>query len=208
MTRAVVFVNAAVLLILAAVGLSGARRIAPPPIPLELPSVVIPPEVALPVDPPTPEVIPVMSGDEIFSLFCRWTGKVRCMNDRDALYPWAEAFSEVCESKKECVLLASQAWVESRLERWVADGSCNSSEWRMRQVGWLRSSCDGGLATNPLQMHAGAWLELEGSTARQEDLLTPKKAARLAVKLLRSHPSAWTTWRIARAHAVYWENKI
>ena len=39
----------------------------------------------------------------------------------ETLKPWASAMADVCASKEECTLLASQAFVETRFAAWAVD---------------------------------------------------------------------------------------
>lgn len=111
---------------------------------------------------------------------------------RATLEPWAGAMASVCTSERECLLLAAQAWVESRFAAPVLSGDCNRHEWRAQQRGWWRKACDGGLAVGAWQAHGIP----VGSS--------PEFQASYALTLMRRCPTCWTTWRVARAQAGWW----
>jgi hypothetical protein len=128
------------------------------------------------------------SSTRITSTLSAWTRR-----PVEEMRPWGDAMAAVCASDDECLLLASQAFVESRFMPWVVDESCNDDAWRERQPGWIRKSCDGGLAYGPWQIHDPS---LYGAT--------PLVQVRAAVKILRENPRAWTTWKAARSQAAWW----
>jgi hypothetical protein len=124
----------------------------------------------------------------ITSALASWTRR-----PAEEMRPWGDAMAAVCASDDECLLLASQAFVESRFMPWVVDGSCNDDTWRERQPGWTRKSCDGGHAFGPWQIHDPRLLGA-----------SPAEHARKAVEILRTNPKAWTTWRAAQSQAKWW----
>lgn len=135
----------------------------------------------------------VSSGDnsheeQIERALSAWTHK-----PAEDVREWSTAMASACITDDECMLLASQAFVESRFMSWVVDQSCNDASWRARQPGWIRRSCDGGHAFGPWQIHDPS---LYGAP--------PDVQARAAVKILRESPKAWTTWRAARSQAQWW----
>jgi hypothetical protein len=126
--------------------------------------------------------------DQAASMLAAWTRR-----PAEDMREWAQAIVDAGGSGDERLLLASQAFVESRFMPWVVDQSCNDADWRSRQPGWIRKSCDGGLAFGPWQIHDPS---LYGAT--------PLAQARAAVKILRENPRAWTTWKAARSQAAWW----
>lgn len=111
---------------------------------------------------------------------------------------YARAMAAVCASERECVRLASYAFVESaHFAPWVLDESCNSKEWRDGRRGWERRACDGGLAYGPWQVHDEA---MRGAS--------PEFQASYALVLLRRDRTLWSTWRAAESHAAWWMGRI
>ena len=113
----------------------------------------------------------------------------------ESMKPWGEAITNVCTNQNECELLAAQAFVESRFASWVLDGSCNDENWRADQPGWIRKSCDNGIAFGPWQIH-------DPGLAGQSPIIH----ANLAIWYLHNRPYAWTTWKAARAQVQWWHS--
>ena len=133
--------------------------------------------------------------DEIQATLMAWTAGSREPAEIRAarLRPWADAMADVCTDRQDCVLLAAQAFVETRFVSWAVDQSCNDASWRASRRGWERTACDGGVARGPWQVHderfAGA---------------SPAFQASVVHERMHANPQAWTTWRSARSHAAWW----
>lgn len=111
----------------------------------------------------------------------------------ETLRPWAKAMADVCTTHEECILLASQAFVETRFQPWVMDQRCNDSAWRLAQHGWVRQSCDSGKSY-------GIWQIMDERMRGA----SPEEQAAKAISLMRWNPKLWTTWKQARSHAAWW----
>jgi hypothetical protein len=128
---------------------------------------------------------------DVQSALVAWTHE-----DPAVLEPWAHAIADVCASRRECILFAAQAHVESRFLPWVLDQRCNDPAWREAQRGWVRKSCDAGRAFGPWQV--------------QDDRFrgaSPEFQASVALEMMRAHPELWTTSKAAQSHADWWLSK-
>jgi hypothetical protein len=138
--------------------------------------------------------------DDVETALVAWTtprtpeGPEEAAHRVAALRPWADAMANVCTDRSDCILLAAQAFVETRFVSWAVDQSCNDASWRATRRGWERASCDGGVAWGPWQVHDERF---RGAS--------PAFQASVVHALMHSRPQAWTTWRLARSHAAWWE---